>query len=389
MSFEPEKFFIGVIDFFSIFLPGAVLTYLLKYAIGSQNLHRACLDLHGAEGWTFFLFSSYLLGHFLFFIGSWLDDFAYDPLRKMTNKEQINRLLYGRKLSPKILRWLAWLCFKKDADAALDRVVPIKQDYLNRIDATRAVNSFQWCKARLATEHPEALATVSRFEADSKFFRSFVPVMLVAFGTALHDQQWGLASGSIVAMWLAFLRYMELRFKSTQQAYWYILTLEASKVPWLLRTMPSGSRPLEGNSAPPTHAGGVVFRRRRSQVEYLLLQAKTDPSDWVLPKGHIEAGEDPKRCAIREVKEETGVWACIKKELTTSEYLLADKPVRVQFYLMEELDGGKQEDPFREHKWLSLDAARSLTRHVEIQELLRVAESARSLEASPNEPPRS
>ena len=35
-----------------------------------------------AQGWVAFLFSSYLLGHFLFFIGSWLDNLAYDPPSK-------------------------------------------------------------------------------------------------------------------------------------------------------------------------------------------------------------------------------------------------------------------------------------------------------------------
>ena len=30
MNFEPQKFFIGLVDFFSIFMPGALLTYLLK-----------------------------------------------------------------------------------------------------------------------------------------------------------------------------------------------------------------------------------------------------------------------------------------------------------------------------------------------------------------------
>jgi 8-oxo-dGTP pyrophosphatase MutT (NUDIX family) len=371
MSFEPQKFFIGVIEFFSILLPGAVLTYLFKDAVGPQILDGGYGHLHGTESWLVFLFSSYLLGHFLFFIGSRLDDFAYDPLRKMTNDKQITRVLNGRELSPKVLRWLAWLCFKKDADAAVDRVVPIKENYLERIDAPEAVNAFQWCKARLSTEHPEALATVNRFEADSKFFRSFVPVLLVVLGTALHHHQWWLAMGSIVAVGLAFLRYMEQRFKSTQQAYWHILTMEASKEPSSSNVKPPSS---EGKSALPTHAGGIVFRKRGSQTEYLLLQAKTDPNDWVLPKGHIELGEDPRRCAIREVKEETGVWARIRKDLKVSEYVLADEPVRVQFYLMEAIDQGQQEDLWRKHKWLPLDGARSLTKHPEIEELLMFAE---------------
>ncbi len=226
MGFEPQKFFIGVIDFFSILLPGAVLALGLYLSAGPQIFRVLAIcpaDISPAQGWVAFLFSSYLLGHFLFFIGSWLDDLAYDPLRNMTRKEQITHPL------PKIMRWLLWLCFKKDANAAVDRVVTIKEGYLNRIGASHAVNAFQWCKARLATEHPEALATVNRFEADSKFFRSFVPVMLFVLARALYCRHWWLATGSIVAMGLAFLRYVEQRFKSTQQAYWYILTLEASK----------------------------------------------------------------------------------------------------------------------------------------------------------------
>jgi hypothetical protein len=34
MNFEPQKFFIGLMDFFSILLPGALLTYLLRGEAG-------------------------------------------------------------------------------------------------------------------------------------------------------------------------------------------------------------------------------------------------------------------------------------------------------------------------------------------------------------------
>jgi hypothetical protein len=33
MNFEPQKFYIGVIDFFSIILPGALLTYMIKDSV--------------------------------------------------------------------------------------------------------------------------------------------------------------------------------------------------------------------------------------------------------------------------------------------------------------------------------------------------------------------
>jgi hypothetical protein len=43
MSFEPEKFFIGLMDFFSILLPGALLTYLVMDETGSAVLARRAI----------------------------------------------------------------------------------------------------------------------------------------------------------------------------------------------------------------------------------------------------------------------------------------------------------------------------------------------------------
>lgn len=54
-------------------------------------------------------------------------------------------------------------------------------------------------------------------------------------------------------------------------------------------------------------AGGVVFYHNR----VLLLRKKR--GYWVLPKGRIEAGEDMKTAALREVREESGVQAVIVK----------------------------------------------------------------------------
>jgi hypothetical protein len=244
VGFEPQKFFIGVIDFFSILLPGAVLTYVFRNPVVCYLSKKGILSGKwppGAESWVVFLFSSYLLGHFLFFIGSWLDDIAYDPLRKMTHKDWMLQHPIESNPTRTMLRWLLWLCFKNDPDAAVNHVVPIKEAYLRQIEAPAAVNAFQWCKARLALEHPEALATVNRFEADSKFFRSFVPVMLGVLLWASFCHYGWLALGSVVAMGLAFLRYMEQRFKSTQQAYWFVLTLEAGNEASLLSMKPSSS----------------------------------------------------------------------------------------------------------------------------------------------------
>ena len=70
----------------------------------------------------------------------------------------------------------------------------------------------------------------------------------------------------------------------------------------------------------PTHAGGVVFRTRRGKTEYLLVEATDDPAQWVLPKGHVEEGEQHRETAVREVHEETGVWARIVGDLGEVSY---------------------------------------------------------------------
>jgi hypothetical protein len=108
MPVEPQKFFIGVIEFFSILLPGALLTYFLKDGVGPRLFGAGYRGIAGTEGWVVFLFSSYLLGHFSFLLGSWLfDDPVYDRIRGASYGQQIKRLTRGKKLSLILSRWLA------------------------------------------------------------------------------------------------------------------------------------------------------------------------------------------------------------------------------------------------------------------------------------------
>jgi len=59
-------------------------------------------------------------------------------------------------------------------------------------------------------------------------------------------------------------------------------------------------------------AGLLLFRRRNHEVEVLLvhpggpLWAKKDEGAWSIPKGEIDAGEEPLAAARREFEEELG-----------------------------------------------------------------------------------
>jgi len=91
--------------------------------------------------------------------------------------------------------------------------------------------------------------------------------------------------------------------------------------------------------------------------KYLVVTASKNPTQWVLPKGHIEPGERPNETAVREVQEETGVWARVRKDLSSIEFVTDDETVQVQFYLMEWLADDKPRDDGRTCEWVSLEVA--------------------------------
>ena len=61
----------------------------------------------------------------------------------------------------------------------------------------------------------------------------------------------------------------------------------------------------------PVPAAGVVLERRG---EVLMVRRRFEPraGAWCLPAGFMEYGEAPERCAIRELREETGLLGRIR-----------------------------------------------------------------------------
>ena len=365
MDLSPKNFFVGIIDFFSILLPGAVLAYFLRDRVADRVLPTALSGMSPTVGWIVFAVSSYLLGHFVFLLGSWLDE-LYDVARKQTLNHRIRRLARTGELMPKVLRVLLWLVFKREQDLAVDRAKRIKEHYLTPLAGREAVNTFQWAKARLTLEEPEALAVVQRFEADSKFFRSLVAVLILLLVSGGWNRGWRFITMDLALLPLALWRYMEQRYKATNQAYWFILTLEGKS------TTVSLAAPKA--QAEPTHAGGVVYRGDVPNVEYLLVEAKTDSSQLVLPKGHIELSEQAREAAVREVHEETGVWAVIDRELADVRYEVNKESVRARFYLMRYLEQGWPSDTHRKARWRPFTEALVEAKFDEAKSLLKQAD---------------
>ena len=228
MNFEPQKFFVGLMDFFSILLPGALLTYLLMDDAGPVLLGNRYATLSDGPALAAFLFASYLLGHLIFLLGAWLDE-LYDLIRRYTLDKQVAMMARRSYLLIWPVRAVIWLVFKRERDLAVDRAGKIKQRSLAVVQAKDAINTYQWCKALLNTESPASLTVVQRFEADSKFFRCFAVVLLILLVSWPWHQRWPVIGIPVVVilLLLALWRYVEQRHKATNQAYWSVITLTA------------------------------------------------------------------------------------------------------------------------------------------------------------------
>src|SRR5262249_6167075 len=351
MKFDPSKFYIGVVDLFSIMLPGGVLAYYLYASVGSRIFGPLFPELRGdTASWIVFIFAAYLLGHIVFLIGSYLDKF-YGPIRKAF--------------------WPA------TEDFAYVQAREIKRRFISELDG-EPINTFQWSKVVLSLQHPPGLVEVARFEADSKFFRTLVVVLTILLVSVIwHGPRDLLIPALLMLIALSFWRYVERRYKSTQQAYWYVIVLHTPRAPVEART------PI-ANAV--THAGGIVFRRKNEAVTYLLVTAK-NAEEWVLPKGHVEEGEGPEETALREVMEETGVAArpCgrISRHFTFS---AKGEIVTVAFFLMELVREGQTREK-RRKDWLPIHRALERATHEETRAALKLGDDIRvQLEATSGRP---
>jgi len=128
-------------------------------------------------------------------------------------------------------------------------------------------------------------------------------------------------------------------------------------------------------------AGAVVFRRdgggspgaSSRGLRILLVRARRNPTDWIFPKGHIEAGETPGQTAVREAEEEAGVTGTVLSSLApVLTFHQADRQVRVQYFLVE-YKGDVKSKERRELAWLAPPEALVRLTHESARALLEQA----------------
>jgi 8-oxo-dGTP pyrophosphatase MutT (NUDIX family) len=103
-------------------------------------------------------------------------------------------------------------------------------------------------------------------------------------------------------------------------------------------------------------AGGVVWRTtRRHQPEVLIIH-RPHRQDWSLPKGKRRRHETALECALREVREETGLRCTAEDELPAARYTdRKGRTRRVRYWAMQALRGEfRPNDEVDEVRWTPL-----------------------------------
>ena len=135
-------------------------------------------------------------------------------------------------------------------------------------------------------------------------------------------------------------------------------------------------------------AGGVVWSRWRGGLRVVVVH-RPRYDDWSLPKGKAGPGESDAECALREVREETGLACSLGDELGTATYYDRHGRLKtVRYYAMQPLGGGEgPQHEVDEIRWLGLEEAKRLLSYERDVDMLDALTAMAARREEPEEPP--
>ena len=122
-------------------------------------------------------------------------------------------------------------------------------------------------------------------------------------------------------------------------------------------------------------AGAITVRLQNNEVQFLLVRSKKNPSVWIFPKGHIEAGESDLIASGRELTEEAGVEGKAIANAGTLAFSVGDKNYIVNYYVHEYQKTVSYGEPGRDPQWRSYEETLKLLSFSNSRDLLISANS--------------
>jgi 8-oxo-dGTP pyrophosphatase MutT (NUDIX family) len=135
-----------------------------------------------------------------------------------------------------------------------------------------------------------------------------------------------------------------------------------------------------------TSAGGLVVEPKDGsasggdpRVALIAHRNQRGTLEWVLPKGHLEAGESAEQAAVREVEEETGIRGRVVAPLGSVDYWFVDHGRRVHktvhHFLLEGVSGTLRPDTaeVEQVEWVPLRSAAARLTHADERALVERA----------------
>lgn len=191
-DYKPGDLLVGIVDFFAIVLPGAMLTFLgLKFEkkIFDGSLLPALGE--GPPRWIAFILVAYLVGNIVYLLGASSLDWIYGATYRQFQSRQTDDALYkaAKNLKGKTL-------------------IPLSMDEIE--------NPYKWSRAMVRVRNSSAAAEIDRLEASSKFFRSLVIVLFVSlFALSTEASRWQLGL-CLIVLTFSCLRYASVSIEELQ-----------------------------------------------------------------------------------------------------------------------------------------------------------------------------
>jgi 8-oxo-dGTP pyrophosphatase MutT (NUDIX family) len=129
-------------------------------------------------------------------------------------------------------------------------------------------------------------------------------------------------------------------------------------------------------------AAVIPYRIRNSRVEVALVTT-SGGKRWIVPKGWVDDGEQPRDAAIREAEEEAGLLGVVAPK-PVGRYLnvSGDEPCRVDVYVMRVTEVLERwlERHLRRRRWMPIRAAATHVR-AELREFVHAVDGLARLDS--------